>query len=148
VLLTAAIDENEVLEAVRLGMHSVVLKEMASQLIVQCIRKVHSGEQWLEKRSVGRAVEMLLERDAGLREIGDLLTARELELVRLVASGRRNKLIADKLSISEGTVKVPSTTSTRSSAWTAGWRSRSWPSARGSCEHAAYPGHRGRFFAA
>jgi DNA-binding NarL/FixJ family response regulator len=106
VLLTAAIDENEVLEAVRLGVHGVVLKEMASQLIVQCIRKVHRGEQWLEKRSVARAVEMLLQREAGLREIGDLLTARELELVRLVASGLRNKLIADKLSISEGTVKV------------------------------------------
>src|SRR5574341_95493 len=82
VLLTSAIDEDEVLEAVRLGVHGVVLKEMASQLIVQCIRKVHSGEHWLEKRSVGRAVELLLQREAGLREIGTLLTARELELVR------------------------------------------------------------------
>ena len=43
VILTAALDEEEVLEAIRLGVKGVVLKEMAPRLLVQCVRKVHAG---------------------------------------------------------------------------------------------------------
>jgi DNA-binding NarL/FixJ family response regulator len=106
VLLTVALDEEETLEALRLGVRGVVLKEMAPQMLVQCVRKVHAGEQWVERRSVGRAVEKLLRREAGAREVAGVLTPREIEIVRMVAAGRRNKEIADKLSISEGTVKI------------------------------------------
>jgi len=106
VLLTVALDEEETLEALRLGVRGVVLKEMAPQMLVQCVRKVHAGEQWLERRSVGRALEKLLSREAGAREVSGVLTPREIEIVRMVASGLRNKEIADKLSISEGTVKI------------------------------------------
>jgi DNA-binding NarL/FixJ family response regulator len=49
VLLTVAPDEEETLEALRLGVRGVVLKEMAPQMLVQCVRKVHAGEQWLER---------------------------------------------------------------------------------------------------
>jgi DNA-binding NarL/FixJ family response regulator len=106
VLLTVALDEEETVEALRLGVRGVVLKEMAPQMLIQCVRKVHAGEQWVERRSVGRAVERLLRREAGAREVAGVLTPREIEIVRMVASGRRNKEIADKLSISEGTVKI------------------------------------------
>jgi len=106
VLLTVALDEEETLEAFRLGVRGVVLKEMAPQMLVQCVRKVHAGEQWLERRSVGRALEKLLSREAGAREVAGVLTPREIEIVRMLAAGLRNKEIADKLSISEGTVKI------------------------------------------
>lgn len=106
VLLTVSLDEEEALEALRLGVRGVVLKEMAPQMLVQCVRKVHAGEQWLERRSVGRALEKLLGREAGAREVAGVLTARETEIVRMVAAGLRNKEIADQLSISEGTVKI------------------------------------------
>jgi DNA-binding NarL/FixJ family response regulator len=106
VLLTVALDEEDALEALRLGVRGVVLKEMAPQMLVQCVRKVHAGEQWLERRSVGRALEKLLWREAGTREVAGVLTPREIEIVRMVATGLRNKEIADKLSISEGTVKI------------------------------------------
>jgi DNA-binding NarL/FixJ family response regulator len=106
VLLTVALDEDEVLEAIRLGVRGVVLKEMAPQLIVQCVRKVHAGGEWLERSSVGRALEKMLRREAGMQQVAGLLTPREIEIVRLVASGRRNKAIAETLSISEGTVKL------------------------------------------
>jgi DNA-binding CsgD family transcriptional regulator len=56
--------------------------------------------------SLGRAMEKMLRREAGTREVARLLTSRELEIVRLAASGLRNKEIASKLAISEGTVKV------------------------------------------
>jgi DNA-binding NarL/FixJ family response regulator len=106
VLLTVALDEEETVEALRLGVRGVVLKEMAPQMLVQCVRKVNAGEQWLERRSVGRALEKLLWREAGTREVSRVLTPREIEIVRMVAAGLRNKEIADKLSISEGTVKI------------------------------------------
>ena len=106
VLLTAAIDENEALEAIRLRVSGVVLKEMAPQLLVKCVRKVHAGGQWFEKRSFARALETLLQREAGARQIAGVLTPREMEIVRLVASGLHNKEGAEKLLISEGTVKI------------------------------------------
>ncbi len=106
VVLTAALDEDEVVEALNLGVAGVVLKEMAPNLLVQCIRKVHAGEQWLEKRSVGRALEKMLQREASARLLVGTLTPREVEIVRMVATGLRNKEIADKLSITEGTVKI------------------------------------------
>ena len=106
VLLTAAMDEDGLLEAMRLGVSGVVLKEMTVPLLIQCIRKVYGGDQWLERRLIGRAVEKMLRREAGAREVSKILTPREIEIVRLVASGLRNKQIADKLAISEGTVKI------------------------------------------
>lgn len=107
VVLTAALDEDEVLEAIRLGVQGVVLKEMAARLLVQCVRKVHAGEQWLEKRSVSLALERLLKREAATRQIARILTPREIEIVRMVAAdGLRNKAIAGRLYVSEGTIKV------------------------------------------
>lgn len=106
VLLTAAVDEDELLSAIRLGVAGVVLKEMAPQLLVKCVRTVHAGGQWLERRAVTLALERVLQREAAQRRLAELLTPREVEIVRLVALGRRNKAIARELSISEGTVKI------------------------------------------
>jgi DNA-binding NarL/FixJ family response regulator len=106
VLLSAALDEDEVVRAIRLGVRGVVLKEMEPELLVRCIRKVHAGGQWWETRSVGRALDRLLRSEAGAREIAGILTAREIEITRMVANGRRNREIADQLSLSEGTIKT------------------------------------------
>ncbi len=106
VLLTGALDEEELAEAVRLGVRGLVLKEMAPKLLVQCIRQVHAGELWLEKRSVSLALEKLLAREAGQREVAQLLTPREIEIVKQVVAGLRNTEIAKRLFISEGTVKM------------------------------------------
>ena len=106
VLLTATLDDDDALEALQLGVRGVVLKEMAPRLLVECIRKVHAGEQWFERRSIGRIVEKLLRREVGARELAKTLTAREIEITRMAVSGLRNQDIADKLCISEGTVKI------------------------------------------
>jgi DNA-binding NarL/FixJ family response regulator len=106
VLLTAAITEDQLLEAVRLGVQGMVLKEMAPKLLVQCIRKVHAGEQWIERRSARMALEKMLRREAAAHEFAGLLTSREVDIVRMVAKGLHNKAIAENLRISEGTVKV------------------------------------------
>src|SRR5713226_7814566 len=64
VLVTATIDDRESLEAFRLGIHGVLLKEMAPRLLVHCIRKVHAGGRWVERESLRRAVENLLRAEA------------------------------------------------------------------------------------
>jgi DNA-binding NarL/FixJ family response regulator len=106
ILLTGELDDEELIEALRLGVYGVILKEMAPQLLIQCVRTVHAGHQWLERRSTTQALEKILRREAGAREIAGLLTAREMDIVRLVAQGLRNQEIAEKLFISEGTVKT------------------------------------------
>ena len=106
VILTAALDENELMGAIRLGVAGVVLKEMAPRLLVQCVRKVHAGEQWVENRSMREALERMLRRESGAQEAAGMLTPREIELVRMVAQGGRNREIAEKLNITEGTVKA------------------------------------------
>ena len=106
VVLTATLDEDQVLEAIRLGASGMVLKEMAARLLIQCVRKVHAGEQWLENRSVSQALERLLKRESATHQFAGLLTPREIEVVRMVAEGLRNKEIGDRLHINDGTVKV------------------------------------------
>jgi len=106
VLLAASLDEEQLIEASRLGVGGVVLKEMAPRLLIQCIRKVHAGEQWMERRAHARAFEVLLRREAGAREISKVLTIREIDVLRMTASGLRNRQIAAQLNISEGTVKT------------------------------------------
>jgi DNA-binding NarL/FixJ family response regulator len=96
VLLTAHVDEQNLLDAVRLNVAGVVLKEMAPRLLVECVRKVHAGEKWLEKHSVARAMDRMVKRENELQRLSRLLTPRELEIVRLAAEGMRNKEIADR----------------------------------------------------
>ena len=68
VLVTTRIDDRESLEALRLGIHGVLLKEVAPRLLAQCIRKVHAGGRWVELESLRRAVENLLREEAALSE--------------------------------------------------------------------------------
>jgi two-component system, NarL family, nitrate/nitrite response regulator NarL len=104
VVLTAALDEDQVVEAIRLGGKGIVLKEMAPRLLVQCIRAVHAGGEWLDIAPVGRALGQLLSREANERALN--LTDREREVIRFVSKGLPNKDIASELGISEGTVKI------------------------------------------
>lgn len=103
VLLTAALDEDELIDAVRLGARGVVLKEMAPQLLLEAVRRVAAGGEWLEEGLGGRAIKRLLARHLAAAAG---LTAREEEIVRLAARGLRNREIGDELHISEGTVKM------------------------------------------
>lgn len=107
VLLTAELDEDKVIEAMRHGVGGFVLKEMAPQSLIQCIRIVYAGGQWLEKCSIKLAFDKLLRRDIQqLHRTSTHLTPREEHLVRLVYDGLSNRDIANKLHISEGTVKT------------------------------------------
>jgi len=106
VVLTAAVSDGEVLEAIRLGIRGLVLKESAPRTLVECVRRVYAGGQHIEPQFLTRAMDASHQRASGRGELEGVLTPREMQILRLVADGLRNKEIAQDLEISEGTVKI------------------------------------------
>ena len=105
-VLTAAIEPRQVAEALRLGARGLMLKETAAELIVGVARKVLSGGLWYDPNLVSQAVGSLAQvpTDDTLRQLA--LTSREREIVRMAAQGLRNRIIGERLGITEGTVKL------------------------------------------
>jgi len=108
ILLTAAIDEDQITEALRLGAKGVVLKDTATELLIKSIHCVVEGQYWVGRDNVGGLIQAL--RMAHTKRPEDpvnkfALTARELEIVTAIVEGYSNKEIARKFSISEQTVK-------------------------------------------
>jgi DNA-binding NarL/FixJ family response regulator len=106
VLLASTLDDHQVLDAMRLGASGVVLREMSPEAVVRCVRKVYTGEQWLEKQAVERALGRLLKHETTIRQLARGLTRRETEIVRLAIRGVATKDIAARLAVRQGTVKV------------------------------------------
>ena len=106
VLVADSSEDYHLTEAVRLGVDGIVFKEMRSQLLIQCIRTVHAGERWLEPSPAASVTARLDDRQAIQPDLLSLLSLREIEIGTLVAQGWRNREIAKKLFIHEGTVKV------------------------------------------
>jgi DNA-binding NarL/FixJ family response regulator len=105
ILLSASIHPTDVRTALRLGARGVIFKEQAPQQLIQCVRTVHEGGYWLEQAGLS---DVLREEPATPHpsNASPTLTGREREIVNLVADGLRNKEIAKRLDIAEGTVKV------------------------------------------
>jgi DNA-binding NarL/FixJ family response regulator len=106
VLLAAASDDREVLDAVQLGARAVILKEMPPEAFVTCVRKVHGGEQWLDEHRVGRLVNKLLKNGTPMQSAARQLTPRETEIARLAVRGVPTREIAARLAVKQGTVKI------------------------------------------
>jgi two-component system, NarL family, nitrate/nitrite response regulator NarL len=106
VVFSPGLDEEQIVEAIHLGARGVVLKDMAPKRLVQCIREVHAGGEWLETLSVARLLGGIRQREIKAQGDGGVLTRRELEVMHLLARGLSNKAIGKRLSIGEGTVKV------------------------------------------
>ncbi len=106
VLLASHLTSEQAATALRLAVDGVVLKSMPVYLLMQCVRKVQAGGQWLEKESFSRAMEKILRREAGVKQVASVLSPREIATVQLVAVGLSNREIGERLFISEGTVKI------------------------------------------
>jgi len=109
ILLTAAAEKSQIVEALQLGARGVVLKDSATQLLLKAIHTVMSGEYWVGRESVSNLVQYLRTLmqssvdEARQKKFG--LTPRELEIVSAVVAGYANKEIAEYFKISEDTVK-------------------------------------------
>lgn len=100
VLLTASIDEAGFAEALSLKVDGVLLKTSDPALLIDCLDSVRGGDEWIDRHLETEASQNPAPRDRSL------LSPRETELVKLVRQGLRNRDIAEKLGITEGTVKV------------------------------------------
>ncbi len=109
ILLTAAAEKDQIVEALQLGARGVVLKDSATQILLKSIRAVMNGEYWVGRESVSNLVQYLRglvgssTNTARQRRYG--LTPRELEIISAVVAGYANKEIAEHFKISEDTVK-------------------------------------------
>ena len=108
IVLTASEDKNEFVQAMKLGCSGIVLKQTAPELIVKSIRKVYAGEIWLDSHTTAAVMRQFAapgEVIGGKGRERSPLSAREREIVSLVAQGYKNKEMAEKMFISEQTVK-------------------------------------------
>lgn len=105
VLLTAAIEPHEEAAAARLGVRGIVTKESATATLFECLRAVMAGECWLGGRRVPYLPQPAEAHARGSVAPADTLTHRELEIVSAVADGASNRDIAERLGVSQQTVK-------------------------------------------
>jgi two-component system nitrate/nitrite response regulator NarP len=101
ILLTAGMDEAQLIAAAELGPEGMVLKTSDPGLLMECMDAVVSGSHWVDPE-IAERTRHAQERAASAPP----LTRRERELVELVRQGLRNRDIAAELGVTEGTVKV------------------------------------------
>lgn len=95
IMLTTSDSDGEIQRALRSGASGYVLKSMPKNELLGVIRSVHAGKRHVPPEVAARLAEHLGDDD---------LTPRELDVLRLIRDGYRNKQIADQLAISETTV--------------------------------------------
>ncbi len=117
IVLTASEDKNEFVQAMKLGTCGIVLKQSATDLLIKSIRKVNAGEIWLDSHTTAAVMRQFATGadepvigtgappSGGRERERSLLSQREREIVALVAQGFKNKEMAEKMFISEQTVK-------------------------------------------
>jgi DNA-binding NarL/FixJ family response regulator len=97
IMLTTFEGDVEIQRALEAGARGYMLKSMPPKELVEVIREVHAGKKRIPSQLAARLAEHLSDDD---------LTPREIEVLREIAEGNRNRDIAEKLSITEETVKV------------------------------------------
>ncbi|HXH49949.1 MAG TPA: response regulator transcription factor [Terriglobia bacterium] len=109
ILLTAAIERDQIVDALHHGVRGVVLKESATELLLKSIRCVMDGQFWVGRESVSDLVRIIRDLTAipeqGTRKRSYNLTPRELDIISAIVDGYTNKDIAEKFAIAEQTVK-------------------------------------------
>lgn len=109
IILTAAIEKAQIVEALQIGARGIILKESATQLLLKGIRSVMDGQYWVGREAVNDIVDYLkstaagAQADAQAKNFG--LTKREMEILGTIVAGFTNKEIAKKFNLSEDTVK-------------------------------------------
>jgi DNA-binding NarL/FixJ family response regulator len=97
IMLTTYAGDVQALAALKAGASAYLLKSMLRTELLETIRTVHAGN---------RSIPPAIANDIAQHAVDDNLTSREIEVLREVAAGNANKLIASHLDISESTVKA------------------------------------------
>jgi NarL family two-component system response regulator LiaR len=104
-VLTSFGGENQVFPAIKAGALGYILKDSTPSELVQAIRQVDRGESALHP-AIARMLVQELAQPSQRASAADPLTKRELEVLQLVAVGQCDREIADRLGISEATVRT------------------------------------------
>jgi len=109
IMLTAAIEREQVVEALQLGVRGIVLKHSALQLLLKSIHCVNEGQYWVGQEGVSDLIHAL-RRLKPSRAVSEAprnfgLSSREMEVIALIVAGYTNKDLARELGISENTAK-------------------------------------------
>jgi DNA-binding NarL/FixJ family response regulator len=106
-VVTPSADEELTLDLFRRGVHGVVSREVEPELMVECLRKIVSGECWLDSQGIHWVLEAY--RNQGTRPAGSRpkvqLTPKEMLIVSCVTQGMKNKEIALRVGTTEQVVK-------------------------------------------
>jgi NarL family two-component system response regulator LiaR len=105
IVLTSYHEDEFIFPALRAGAISYVLKDVSPDELAETVRKAAQGESVLHPRVASRVVQELRGAKRDTPNLFQELSDRELEVLRLIADGRSNAEIAEKLIISEKTVK-------------------------------------------
>lgn len=104
IVLTTFEDEQSIMSAMQAGASGYLLKDVSSEGLASAIRAVRQGYAQIGTSIIPKILQQIPNRKDDATVL-DRFSTRELELVKLIASGRSNKEIASKLCLSEGTVK-------------------------------------------
>jgi two-component system nitrate/nitrite response regulator NarP len=106
VLLTASLDDSRLIEALRLNVDGIVLKDTAQDVLIHCLDEVRAGRRWIDHGLLHRALDLQTAGGARQADLFAALTLRERAIVGLVVQGLRNREIGMELGVAEGTVKA------------------------------------------
>jgi DNA-binding NarL/FixJ family response regulator len=104
--LTVHIDPEQTIEAMRLGIKGIALKDSDPEVIITGMNSILAGGTWFDSSVTELALQYSVDKPSRAFRSGDLLTKRETEIVELVCLGLRNRQIADQCALTEGTVKI------------------------------------------
>jgi len=96
IVLTTYAGDAQILRALKAGARAYLLKSLLRRELLDTIRAVHAGQKRIPAEIAAQLADHLAD---------DSLTSREIDVLRLIAAGNANKIVADKLSITEETVK-------------------------------------------
>ena len=107
IVFTARVDDDVMMDALRLGVRGVLLKSATSAVVIECIREVRAGGYWLESEMTTSAIRKTVTGEATRRHLlREGLTPREAQIMALAGQGLGNSEIGRRLGIRPATVKV------------------------------------------